>query len=65
MQPKRDQTDQELLALAQETERVAATIADAKYAVRLTEIAAEVRSMATSLRHADEAVSSGTFRPIA
>ena len=43
MQPNQDQADQELLALAQETERVAATMADTKCALRLTEIAAEVR----------------------
>jgi hypothetical protein len=65
VQPDRDQADQELLALAQETERVAATIADTKCAVRLTEIAAEVRSMAIWLRHIDnEEASSGTFRPV-
>ena len=66
MQPNQAQADQELLDLAQETERVAATIVDAKCAARLTEIAAEVRSVATWLRHAaDEAASSSTFRPVA
>ena len=65
MQPDRDQADHELLALAQETERVAATIADTKCAVRLTEIATEVRSMATWLRHAGDEASSRTFRPVA
>jgi hypothetical protein len=66
VQPNQDQADQELLALAQETERVAATMADTKCALRLTEIAAEVRSMATWIRHTgDEAASSRTFRPVA
>ena len=66
MQSNQDQADQELLTLAQETERVAATIADAKCAVRLTEIAAEVRSMATWLRHiGGEEASPRTVRPVA
>jgi hypothetical protein len=66
VQPNRDHADQELLTLAQETERVAATIADAKCAVRLSEIAAEVRSMATWRRHpGDEEPSSRIFRPVA
>ncbi len=66
MQSNRDQADQELLALAQETERVAAIIGDTKCALRLTEIAAEVRSMASWLRHTvDEEASSRTFRPVA
>ena len=66
MQPNPDQADQELLALAQETERVAAAIADEKCAVRLTEIAAEVRSMATWLRQTgDDAARTRIFRSIA
>ena len=65
MQPNRDQADQELLALAHETERVAATIADTKCAARLIEIASEVRSMATWLRHiGDVEAIPGTFRPV-
>lgn len=64
--PNREQADQDLLALAQETERVAATIADEKCAVRLIEIAAEVRSMATWLRHTgDDEASTRTFRSLA
>jgi hypothetical protein len=66
VQPNRDQVDQELLALAQETERVAATMAGTKCAVRLTEIAAEVRAMATWLRHAgDDNASPRMHRPVA
>jgi hypothetical protein len=66
VQPNQDQADQELLALAQETERVAATIADPTCALRLTEIAGEVRSMASWLRHTgDKEVGSWTFRPVA
>lgn len=66
MQPIGAQADQELLALAQETERVAATIADTACSVRLSQIAAEVRSMATWLRHTgDEGASSRTFGPVA
>jgi len=66
VQSNQDRADQELLDLAQETERVAATIADAKCAARLTEIAAEVRSMAIWLQHTDdEEANSWIFRPVA
>ena len=66
MQPNPDRADQELLALAQETERVAAAVADEKCAVRLAEIAAEVRSMATWLRHTgDDEARTRFFRSIA
>jgi hypothetical protein len=66
VQPDQDLADQELLTLAEETERLAATMADTKFAVQLNEIAAEVRSMAAWIRETgDRESSSRIFRPVA
>ena len=46
MQPNRDRDDVELLALADATERVAASVAEAAIQARLREIANEVRMLA-------------------